>query len=1249
MTKRPYIQLSIEELGGLVALNVRSVAVLTKIKQELKERSTKKARLLHSQVDHLISELRSQAAPRQKAPGLSRPTMPHPGTATAAAVKHERRTPGNGLEVQNAAAGSQPKETEESGDQAKPSQVSRIRSPESALQTPAKWVPERTDTLKQTWTLSDPTPLRFEKALRLLIQDIKRRGAGAQTIALEDGNRLRLDGTEYSYRFAWNGDDELFEGASVEIIVAGRVTPGRIVSIRASELLIEAESDLGPTIKNCVLRIDNTAMLVALADRMAAIAGTHTSQRSTADHRPTKGSSGPGPAPDVDGTIPRDQRASRAPREAGPFNTEMADGVLKNSGPAEAPSVPVRKDILNGLNGAQEQAVRSALSLPISFLWGPPGTGKTKSLSAVMRALFEANCRSVVCSNTNQAVDQVLAALCRDLITIHIPSGSYGEKTKYQRPDQVEALREGWIVRVGAIDPTGPLKDWIDYVSLQGITARKTRDLQAKLAVLEKQASAIEIRILPARQTLQAYQDLDRAAAAEAGAGRTAKEAATNASSRQQALEQAETRIAELRRELNAFDEAGALRRVLMRKRQSIASDMSAVESALPEARDALRRAATALDTASATWRDASRSREVASAAIAGKDRAAAQRIVEEAEAELGPIRTSIADVRRQIEEIAKTVLTQAKIVGTTATKLFLTPQTFGTFSTVIIDEASMLIAPALYNAAGLATERVIISGDFRQLSPIVPTNESCIREEIGKDVFTLAGIQGDFDAKLTDLKRTTLLDEQYRMTDPICSLLSNPMYRGRLTTSPKRNGPATQAPAPFAGPLTIIDTSTLGPVAAKDARGSWCNLMAALTVRNICRHLVESGYAKDDKAVGAIVPYAGQRKLLERMLADAKLGVVTSGTVHRYQGDEKELIILDLVDGIGRRMPGPWYQADQPTEEGAKLFNVAISRAKEHLIVVGDLGWLDKRLPARSLLRQWLFQMQELGSVVDARSILSMWPVAEELRRYGKELSVDLDAARTGIFDEKDFLTVVQLDMARAARGIAIWSAFVTPQGVARITDLLRARIQAGVKVRCVVRPPEQNGTIGEDAWADGIHALEAAGVMVDVRASMHEKVVLIDDDTAWVGSLNLLSHSGHTREAMLRTEGRQTALGISAFLAADPSVTPERAAGVAYERENPSCDECGRRTRFVVARSGGRFWSCQPCGWTRDARTGRAGRRNTDQANAQTGPACPLCGKATRKRTSRRGEFWGCTGYPQCNGTVNPDGVDLKQGGKG
>lgn len=38
---------------------------------------------------------------------------------------------------------------------------------------------------------------------------------------------------------------------------------------------------------------------------------------------------------------------------------------------------------------------------------------------------------------------------------------------------------------------------------------------------------------------------------------------------------------------------------------------------------------------------------------------------------------------------------------------------------------------------------------------------------------------------------------------------------------------------------------------------------------------------------------------------------------------------------------------------------------------------------------------------------------------------------------------------------------------------------------------------------------------------------------------------------------------------------------------------------------------------------------------AAAQEVPTCPKCGKPMRKRSGNRGEFWGCTGFPNCDGS--------------
>ena len=59
-------------------------------------------------------------------------------------------------------------------------------------------------------------------------------------------------------------------------------------------------------------------------------------------------------------------------------------------------------------------------------------------------------------------------------------------------------------------------------------------------------------------------------------------------------------------------------------------------------------------------------------------------------------------------------------------------------------------------------------------------------------------------------------------------------------------------------------------------------------------------------------------------------------GTVQRYQGDEKSLMIIDIPDfSVNRYAVGMFLQAELEENEGSKLFNVAVSRAKNSL---GDM-----------------------------------------------------------------------------------------------------------------------------------------------------------------------------------------------------------------------------------------------------------------------------------------------------------------------
>src|SRR5262249_59093829 len=60
------------------------------------------------------------------------------------------------------------------------------------------------------------------------------------------------------------------------------------------------------------------------------------------------------------------------------------------------------------LNAGQREAVGSALGRDLTFVWGPPGTGKTRTLGTLATELHRRGRSVLLVSHTNAAVDQAL-------------------------------------------------------------------------------------------------------------------------------------------------------------------------------------------------------------------------------------------------------------------------------------------------------------------------------------------------------------------------------------------------------------------------------------------------------------------------------------------------------------------------------------------------------------------------------------------------------------------------------------------------------------------------------------------------------------------------------------------------------------------------------------------------------------------------------------------------------------------------
>ena len=644
-------------------------------------------------------------------------------------------------------------------------------------------------------------PDRFIAALGELIREMKAKGKGQKRYELKEGRRTESAGGDIFYRFPFT--DKLEREDQVEMQVDQRQVEGTIVSVGSGHLVLALKKDLGDEVRSAVLLINETGLLDALKEKIEAV---------------NKGKI--------------------------TFNRTLADAVVQPGVLPKRPTRPIRADDGSKLEASQHKAYQAALREAVTFIWGPPGCGKTMTLGAIVHSAFNSGKRTLICSNTNKAVDQVLYKICETLTHEH------------------PAMAEGKVVRLGRIADDKLESKYRKYVAIDEIVERRLIDLKGKKSQLESE------------------------------------------------IEQSEAEITQIYAEIK--------------------------------------------DRASASWqRKGSQNAQL--------DNAKQQRD------ELGD---NIRETRKEIATLRKTVLQDARIVGATCTKAYLTEE-IGQFDLVLVDEASMVSRPEVWFSAGLASERVVISGDFRQIPSIVTTEQEAIFQELGLDSFTAT------ERTKPDAPGLAMLTTQFRMHPEICELISGPMYEGELRTSPMRKKvPGRLPPNPFEKPLTIIDTSDLGPIESLD-KGSRLNKLHALLVRNFVRHLRLNGVVEANHDLGICTPYSAQARHIQKLLKEDSLDkLVQCGTVHRFQGDERRIVLFEIPESGGRRALGQFVQGVPPDHVGARLISVAVSRAQEHFVVLANLAHLDKKLPSRSLLRSILHKMEHQGRVVQGGELYKLNPI---------------------------------------------------------------------------------------------------------------------------------------------------------------------------------------------------------------------------------------------------------------------------------
>lgn len=567
-----------------------------------------------------------------------------------------------------------------------------------------------------------------------------------------------------------------------------------------------------------------------------------------------------------------------------------------------------------------------------------------------------------------------------------------------------------------------------------------------------------------------------------------------------------------------------------------------------------------------------------------------------------------LKELEQQIQELEKQAILSARIVGTTLTKSYLSENLREReFDTVILDEASMASIPALWCAAYLAKNSIVIVGDFLQLPPIVMADTPMAKKWLGTDVFTISGMK-EIAASTSRPENFVMLQDQFRMESDIAEIAN--IYYGKYTKlrSNDSNSKRNEARERFYewygrkksqknnSNITLIDTESLHAWVTGVPRGknshSRLNCFSAavdvdLAFKFIEEKLIdldpETAEPVENALVLIIAPYKPHVSRIEKLIDleyknrgfKDNLNFIRAGTIHSFQGSEADIVIFDLV------IDEPHFRAnlfmtDPETNEGIeKMFNVAITRARFKLFVVGNFAYCQRRAKNNALSRLLDELLNKRGLVkYDAKRYLPR----TKFDRQPTVATTNAAGAKHIICLENSFYDYFMNDIRNFKHRLIIYSPFMTENRLAGLLPAFSDAISEGKQIIVVTKALSERGKREYAQYQKCERELIDIGVSLVHKKGMHEKLIFVDSSAVWSGSLNALSFTGLTGEIMERHEGTELVAEFEKLCDIERICT---AVGNQYELK---CPICGGEMFVRESDKGGIYWECENGDYSRN-----------------------------------------------------------------
>jgi hypothetical protein len=270
---RPHISLGVQELEKLFADHQENAGALKQLQAELACRTTDRAIRLRRRVEERLSSIAGAAnqgdffdgratgvKPKTPTGGQSTDEARPFSTVTPPSVEPEKATGADHLTEMSAEAAAP-------DDRRRPNHFTRISAP-GVRGKPDPFQPALDTDVVLNVPAGAPRAIRYAVALDALVAEMRRKGSGQKRYELEHGRVVAHQAGHNVYAFAFNEDATIFEDAEVEIEIEGQRARGQIVSITQDTLLVAVAGEFDANVARCVLLIDDTALLVALKERL---------------------------------------------------------------------------------------------------------------------------------------------------------------------------------------------------------------------------------------------------------------------------------------------------------------------------------------------------------------------------------------------------------------------------------------------------------------------------------------------------------------------------------------------------------------------------------------------------------------------------------------------------------------------------------------------------------------------------------------------------------------------------------------------------------------------------------------------------------------------------------------------------------------------------------------------------------------------------------------------------------------------